>query len=151
MKDIPELLKLIEKSMSAKDEDVINFFVNKDIESSKVPEVSRILYKIKREMEKPRADKTPLQIWIEETGNKSSFPYFQGMAEYYSMYYYSILDMVFKSKLPSRLHNEINKILRFDWSLDSKSSFHRHSSELDRILKTRNERILKVQELSTWK
>ena len=137
-----ELLESLEKDLSASDEEVILCFVNKDIEACKNKNLLIILNKIKRELSKPRADKTPQFMWIEETGSLGSFPYSMSMENYYYLFYYDL-----KQRMKSHLSNA-EELFKFNWDFSVKSKFHNHNMKLKEVLLTRKDKIKILKEMA---
>ena len=137
-----EILEKIKNSLRIKDEGVILHFLENELKNSTNKKHLIILNKIKREMEKPYADKTPLELWLELGMGRFNCPYTLPIWIYYYKYYEDVISELSFSEI--RFLNP-TELLHFDFDMSDKSNFHNHTAKLKNILSVRKERIERIE------
>lgn len=137
--------KEIIEYLSVSNEKLILYFIERMISETKNEKVLDVYYKIKKEMEKGYADKTPQEIWIEEGMGGEIFPL--DMFDLHNVFYYQVRHWITSQCDDHDFLRVVVPmfILENNYKKSQKSKFHHPSLEYKSFLNKRKEYIKRIE------
>ena len=143
-----EIILKIEEILNWTDERLYMYHLEKIISSTRNPKVLELLMKIKKELEKVRADIAPDSISISENWTTGIF-FPLDTFDYMSILYYEMRTIVNRVVYKEELKRELLEILFLpvNYKNGQRSGFHNHSQVYRDFLNKRKEHAEKIQEI----